>query len=281
MGLVVAALLVLAFVGAGLPAGPAAILPPAGPPAPSDADVLAKWVRDLQYSNPSASASFGAIRIHHTPGHWYGDTPYYRVVPYTSSLAAYSYLRSGSAGGFDLAEGWIDWYIGHMDLARTPPGVVLDTWYLADGTGETVCPPGISPNYCPYEDASDSYAGTFLLAVGEYAKRDPARAASFLATPERRAGIERAASVILFLQDPSDGLTWARHDYHAKYTMDNSESYAGLRAAAAVEADVYGNATMADLYGGRAEAMRLGIEGQLYNPATHLYRLAKHENGAF
>lgn len=278
---VVSALIVLAFVGAGLPAGPASLLPFAGPPPPSDAEVLAKWIRDLQYSDPAASSSFGAIRIHHTPGHWYGQTPYYRVVPYTSSLAVYSYLHSGSDGGLDLAERWFDWYVRHMDLSRTPPGVVLDTWYLSDGSGETVCPPGISPNYCPYEDASDSYAGTFLFAVGEYAKRDPTRAAAFLSTPERRAGIERAARVILFLQDPLDGLTWARDDYHAKYTMDNSESYAGLRAAATLESNVFGNATLAGHYADRAEAMRLGIEGQLYNAATGFYRLAKHENGAF
>ncbi|HLE47017.1 MAG TPA: hypothetical protein VI818_01875, partial [Candidatus Thermoplasmatota archaeon] len=48
-----------------------------------------------------------------------------------------------------------------------------------------------------------------------------------------------------------------------------------------LESEVYGNASRAELYAERAEAMRLGIEGQLYNGATSLYRIAKHENGAF
>ena len=134
----------------------------------ADIQTVADWLIDQQYTD-SAHPGYGAIKIHHDPGHI--DTvaaqSYWHVVPYFSNLAVAGLLQSPVSDKLHVAEHWIDWYLDHLDPSSTPSGVVLDHWYLSDGSGETTCPTGIDSLLCDYDDASDSYAATFLGAARE------------------------------------------------------------------------------------------------------------------
>ena len=50
---------------------------------------------------------------------------------------------------------------------------------------------------------------------------------------------------------------------------------------AKLEEVVFGDLTAAETYEGRAELVRLGIESELFDLDTGLYRVAKFENGGF
>ena len=241
-------------------------------------DELIDWIKSLQYTGEGLP-SFGAVKIHHTPGHIAPDqAAYFRVVPYNSNLGLLGLLRTPGVGGRLITERWIDWYLSHLDLVGVPPGVVYDHWYLADGTGETTCPPGIAPALCDYDDASDSYAATFLGVVWAYYQAGGS--AAFLSAAGNKQKFETIAEVILALQQP-DGLTWARDDWHVKYLMDNSEVFWGLWSMARLEAEVFGDPAAAQRYQDAAEQVRNGIFDSLYNPGTSLYRVAKHADGTY
>ena len=86
---------------------------------------VSDWIKGLQYTDP-AYPSLGAIRVHHSPGYIApnGDA-YYRVVPYSASLAVAGLLRAPCPGRLSVAEQWIDWYLSHLEPSGTPPGVVV------------------------------------------------------------------------------------------------------------------------------------------------------------
>ena len=110
-------------------------------------------------------------------------------------------------------------------------------------------------------------------------------------TAERMADLRIVAGVITKLQQPEDGLSWARSgidgsgvDGRTKFLMDNSEVYRGLRAMAWLEREVSGSPNAGGAYDLAADAVRFGfdgpggpggIEGELLEPATGLYRVAK------
>ena len=241
-------------------------------PAAGDASarqIVGDWLVGLQFRDP-ALRSFGSLLVHDDPALYAADgTPYFRVVPYQASLAVLCLLESGREDRLEVAEGWIRWYLSHM---RTDPprGVVRDHWYRADGSGETTCPlPGHSQS-CEWEDASDSNAALFLLVVAAYWRAGGSEIGTD--TPGLRAGLRRAAQLILELQDAS-GLTIARADYPIRFLMDNSETHAGLEAMAWIEAERFGNEAEARRYREAASRIRAGIEtrlragGALYRPA--------------
>jgi len=244
----------------------------------SDMMTIADWIKSLQY-NDSNLMSYGAIKIHHGPGLFGSDgNSYFRIVPYFSNRAAVGLLRAPVAGKIEVAERWMDWYLRHLNTDGTLPGVVYDHWYLEDGTGETACPPGINPALCGHDDASDSYAATFLGAAWTY--YEEGGGPEFLNAPGNKEKFETIAGVILALQQ-ADGLTWAKDTYHVKYLMDNSEVYWGLKSMARLEEKVFSNPTMAQVYDIAAEQIRNGIENELFNPGTGLYRVAKFEDGTY
>jgi len=107
---------------------------------------------------------------------------------------------------------WLAWYAHHM---QRPSGYIDD--YTAVGSDDT--PTG---SY----DSTDAYAGTFLVAVNamDYATGNLTEALRF------RWPARLAMRAIASTMQP-DGLTYAKPDYPAAYTLDNSEVEAGLAAA--------------------------------------------------
>jgi hypothetical protein len=248
-----------------------------------DIQTVADWIISLQYTNPDLP-SYGAIKIHHDPGFLGSDGKYYfRVVPYNSNLGVLGFLRAPVEDKLEVAEKWLDWYLSHLNMNSTPPGIVYDHWYLADGTGETTSPPGCDnsdpgkPN-CDWDDASDSYAATFLSAAWAY--YEEGGSVDFLNAPDNKEKFETIAEVILSLQD-ENGLTWAKEDYRVKFLMDNSEVYQGLSSMTKLEAVVFSDWKAAQRYKHAANSVRRGIHRFLFNRETKLYRVAEFEDGTF
>ena len=103
---------------------------------------------------------------------------------------------------------------------------------------------------------------------------------AFLNSGDNKEKFEIIAGVILALQD-DDSLTWAKDTYRVKFLMDNSEVYWGLRSMAKLEEVVFGDLTAAQTYDVKAEQIRQGIDNELFDLDTGLYRVAKFENGEF
>jgi len=243
----------------------------------ADIQIVASWIGGLQYSNPSLP-SFGAIKVHHGVGLYSPQgTPYFRVAPYNSNLAVLGLLRSPVKEKLTVTENWIRWYLGHLNLQASPPGVVFDHWYLADGSGETTCPPGISPAGCNYDDSAPSYAASLLGIAWAY--YEAGGSAAFLSAPGHKQKFETIAGVILSLQHP-DGLT-AEINSPVKYLMDNSEVYAGLKGMERLESRVFGDNAAAQKYAAAAQKARNTIRNEMVNPATSLYRVAKFLDGTY
>lgn len=242
-----------------------------------DIATVAKWMMNLQYTN-RALPSYGALKVHHTAGHTAPDgAKYFRVVPYQVNLGVRGLLRTSVADRHQTARRWMNWYLQHLNLKGTPPGLVYDHWYLADGTGETTCPPGIAPALCDFDDASDSAAATFLGMAWEYC--EIGGDTDFFQAAGHKAKLETIADVMLALQQ-EDGLAWAKNSYRAKYVMDNSEVYWGLHAMSRLESAVFGDGRAAKKYEAAAQRVRDGIHKSLLDAKSGLYHVAKHENGA-
>ncbi len=243
----------------------------------SDQDVIADWIIQLQYTDPNLS-SYGAFRLHHTPG--YIDPNYnlyYRVVPYFNHTAVLGLLETDTAGKLEVAEAWISWYLDHMDMDAPIPGVVYDHWYLADGTGETTAPEGIDPAYVDYEDSADAYAALFLEVVYAYYKEGGSL--DFLNTQGYKEKFQMIGDVMLALQDPADGLTWAKEGWPVKYLMCNVEVYSGLRAMQRLMADVFNDNALSQTYEMAGDAVKAGIKNEFYDKDTGLYNWAIYSDG--
>ena len=245
----------------------------------SDIDTIAHWIQQLQYTNPS-QASYGAIRIHHTPGYVdpYGNA-YYRVSPYNAHLAVLGLLDSDVEGSLEVAEKWIAWYLDHLNMNGLPEGIVFDHWYLEDGSGETTAPAGINPYYADFDDVSDSYAALLLGVAYKYYEKGGNVA--FLTADGKKEQLEIVANVVLSLQDPDDGLTWGKAAWPVKYLMDNCEVYLGLKSMEILERDVFADRKASNVYRVAAKKVKSGIQNELYNDAVSLYRSAKFENGTY
>ena len=269
-------IIVIAFLvsaGVARATGPGGACDPLSTDVP-DIQTVAHWVLGLQYTN-SALPSYGAVKIHHTPGLVApnGDA-YFHVVPYQTNLGLRGLLHAPVEGKVQAAETWIGWYLRHLKMSGAPPGVVYDHWYRADGTGETTAPPGLSPALANFDDASDSCAATFLGLVRTYYEEGGNRAAAFLRAPGLKQKLETVATVMLALQQP-DSLCWAKSSYRVKYLMDNSEVYWGLSSLALLEADLYGDSTASRTYRQAATRVQNAILSSLYNARTGLYRVAR------
>jgi len=241
-----------------------------------DIAIVGQWISGLQYADPREK-SYGAIKMHNTAALVAPDgKQYFHISPYFASVALMGLLKADVPGKSRVAELWIDWYLRHMDRSSKSAGIVYDTWYLTDGSGETTCPPGLPASQCNYVDASDSGAATLIADVWEYVQLGKSK--SFMAAPGRKKQLETVANVMTALQQ-SDGLTWAKDTYRVKYTMDNSEVYWGLHAMARIESDVYHDTMAARRYEVAAVRVRSGILTSLLDKSTGLYRVAKFEDG--
>jgi hypothetical protein len=185
------------------------------------------------------------------------------VVPYVGNYAALGLARATSQTGrsvyAEAAWKWLTWYVSHQGAE----GFVQD-YAMVNGS---LHPTGDM-------DSTDAYAGTFLIAARATWNVDPTRTLGRLA--RLKPGIAKAVGAIEATMD-SDGLTWAKPSWHVKYAMDQSEVFAGLRAAGEMSLAL-GDSALARRALIDAGRVRAGFAA-LWNPQSQAYDWALHENG--
>src|SRR5947209_1986456 len=154
-------------------------------------------------------------------------------------------------------------------LSAAPPAYANGCDYRIDvvrGVERYIDGDGNLSDRC-YYDSSDGYAGTFLIAMRAYAQANPADAAW---VAQQGYVLEVVASAIEATKQ-SDGLTWAKPDWPARYLMDNVEAEQGLAALSWLEGHVIGDAWKADYWAGEAGVIASGIQARLYLPGVGMY----------
>jgi hypothetical protein len=184
-----------------------------------------------------------------------------KVWPYLANFTALGLARASEvtndARYAAAAWRWLAWYQAHQDAS----GFVTDYDVVngvAVSTGDM--------------DSTDAYAGTFLVA----ARRTWLATGDTATLRTLQAGITNAVRAIEATQD-ADGLTWAKPAWKVKYLMDQAETWAGLRAAAAL-ATALGDTALAQRATSGAARMQAGVDA-LWNQTTGAYDWAVHENG--
>ena len=184
------------------------------------------------------------------------------IWPYLSNFAAMGLARAtevtGDARYLDAAWKWLGWYQAHEDTQ----GFVTD-YSVQNGV----------PVSTGFMDSTDSYAGTYLLAVRAAYRVGKDRAKVTALTN----GIRGAVRAIEATQ-ATDGLTWAKPTWKVKYLMDQGETYGGLLAGAEL-ATVLGDSTLSQKATSMAGRMKSGVD-QLWRSTSSSYDWAVHEDGA-
>ncbi|MHB8512708.1 MAG: glucosidase family protein [Actinomycetota bacterium] len=199
-----------------------------------------------------ASASDGAI------GTWIDQA---WVVPYRSNFAAMGLARATALTGdqrfANAAWRWLAWDQAHMDSS----GYITD--YERSGSG------WVSTGT---DDSTDAYASTYLSAMKE--TLDATGDLTKLST--LRVGFYKALEALRSTQD-WDGLHFAKPDWPFKYVMDDSENYAGLRAAAYI-ASVLGDSATQSQATSDANAIQKSFP-KFWDAAQQGYDWGMHANG--
>ena len=186
-----------------------------------------------------------------------------KVWPYRANYAAMGLARAKEVTGdsryTDAAWRWLSWYQGHEDAGGYVTNYVVASDGSLSSTGDM--------------DSTDAYAGTFLLAARRtwLATSDSTRLAALAS------GVVGAVRAITSTQD-ADGLTWAKPTWRVKYLMDQSEVYAGLRAAVDL-ARALGDSALSATASSAAQRVASGVSG-LWNASTGAYDWAVHDTGA-
>ena len=191
-------------------------------------DMYLAWLLALQFSDPGAPASLGAIRWHDTVSTRVGGVDYYRVEPYFAHLAAIYALEADAAAARDFAVRWAAWWMAHRN---TNTHTALVTYISADGRHAATALPGAEPPVTPdAEDATDSNLMLWLLLVARIVALFGADALPAEWPRHVREVYDYARTPAV--RDAADGMTWALPTYPIKYLMDNVEVWAGIDAAA-------------------------------------------------
>jgi len=192
------------------------------------------------------------------------NNPFQIIAPYMANYAAMGLARAygvtGNSTFIDAAWTWLHWYRDHMEL---PQGFVYD-WHAF--------PTNLTST--GHYDSTDAYAGTFLVALLEAFKWD----SDMNQLQSLAQGVELAVTAIEASQDPTDGMTWATPDYHAKYLMDQAEAYAGLVAASKL-AQLLDNPELAERAQNDSIRMFNGVQ-TLWNDTSMSFNIVKFGNGA-
>lgn len=159
-----------------------------------------------------------------------------RIVPYFSAFAVLGAMETGKEDAGELALGYINWYISHMNTAESDVNGVAGTVYdyyvfvspdksrVAEVTymdiyGDT------GRNY----DSTDSYAATFIQILCAYTLKYDS---TFL--DDKKDLIDTLTGVIYSTYCEKTGLTGAKPDYMVCYLMDNCEVYGAFRDLSAL-----------------------------------------------
>lgn len=183
------------------------------------------------------------------------------IVPYFGNYASMVMLRWDAAA----ARRHLEWYLTHVE-AEDRYGVSGTVYDYVVRDGEEVS--------TRYYDSADSYAATFLTALSRYffATGD----ADFVVRHMDR--IHLIAGVCMQLQDPEDGLVWAKPDHRYKFLMDNSEVQLGLDLWAETLRTL-GYWSESKGYAAAAARIREAIERELWLDSSGTYSWGKTPAG--
>jgi hypothetical protein len=183
------------------------------------------------------------------------------INPYLANLAVRGLaaaVQLGDAAAARIGWAWCNWYASHQQ----PDGFITD--YVLNGT---------KPVSTGSMDSTDAYAGTFLAAVRDlYAATGDRTTLNGMST-----AVARAVAAIEATQD-TDGMTWAKPQWHVKYLMDQAEAYDGLVAASELGVAL-GDPNLGQRAAGDASRIATGV-AQLWNVGTDSYDWALDAGGA-
>jgi hypothetical protein len=171
------------------------------------------------------------------------------IIPYYSNLAAIGMTRYPTSASNAVVENWMKWYLNHLNWP--------DQWGLYGSIYDYDYNNGALTSH-NNADSTDSYAATFVSLAWAFYSTGDAGAQAFVKTLAYQ--LDAIGGVIVQTRD-SDGLTWAKPDYHIKYLMDNSEVYRGLRDLALLWRNGFNDQTKADYYNGIADQMYPSLVG--------------------
>lgn len=225
-------------------------------PSSAQAAVPASWVDEQVAFILGNQLASGAITSFDT-----------KITPYFANVAALGLLDANTAPSRAGALKWMQWYLGHLNVAgpNVPANSVFD--YTYDAATNTETPTGDF-------DSVDSYASTTLnLAFEAYSSGDPVLqnfVSSNIAKYEAVANLLNfgGSTGVRIETGPDAGLTIAKPSYPMAYTMDNAEVYSGLADFARLESAL-GRSTQSSYYGSWATTTRDAIVSKLWNPANN------------
>lgn len=165
------------------------------------------------------------------------------IIPYYSNLAAIGMTRYPTTASNAVIENWMKWYINHLNWP--------DKWGLYGSIYDYNYNNGALTSHND-ADSTDSYAATFLSLAWAFYSTGNAGAQSYVRTLPSQ--LDAIGQVIIKTSD-TDGLTWAKPDYHIKYLMDNCEAYRGLRDLALLWQYGFNDLAKANYYNAAASKM--------------------------
>jgi hypothetical protein len=176
------------------------------------------------------------------------------VIPYFANLAALGLVAAGDAPN---AARWADWY-----RARMQPNGVVDDYTGRSGAWKSA----------KKRDSTDSYAATWLELMDALAS---GRSDAWLRA--RYVNVRLAVAAIRLTLQPV-GLTLAKPDWPVMYTMDNTETARGLRAAARL-AKRAGDAASAREWNAMAARMETAVREKLWDVNRKCYLVGLQPDG--
>lgn len=189
------------------------------------------------------------------------DAPIW-IQGYFANHAALALLAANELDASDedlrRVERWLEWCAKH----QSPEGF----WFDQEGTSAKYSSTG-------KVDAWDSSAALYLLVAERYQRTGKSLSSNVLRATKN------AVKCIKAVEDPTDGLTWAKPDFKVKYLMDNIETRAGLVAASKLYKRLNMNPESV-----ATEKMAERIDKRLpdyWDDSKQWYAYALHPNGQF
>ena len=199
------------------------------------------WIKSLQQKS-------GAILMKNRESKdlWM-DKSCYKIEPYFASIAAEEVLG-------ETAKKYATWYLSKI----TERGTI--NIYYADSADNKEYDSG-------GKDSEDSYAATFISMLREYYESSGDK--TFFT--DNKDKIRNVIGVMLELQDSSDSLSVVMKNDTRKFAMDNAEVFDGLKDAALIEKNVFGDTTQSDLLKSSACKLKKSFESNLWNSTNKNY----------
>ncbi len=207
----------------------------------------------IGYGAPAVTDTFDIATLPEVDGvspAVYTNWPHTRVIPYFSAFAVLGIMKTDKADAKDIALGYINWYIYHMNTTESDvngvAGTVYDYYVFVSPDGKQtveVTFMDVLGDKARNYDSTDSYASTFIQILCAYTEKYDS---NFL--NDKKELLDTLTSVINSTYCEKPSLTGAKPDYMVCYLMDNCEVYGAYRDLAKLfpeyedEAEKYRNA---------------------------------------